>query len=498
MIDQLGKYRIDGVLGQGAMGIVYRAYDPHIARTVALKTVRKDLFGAAQQSGLLERFRTEAQAAGRLNHPNIVAVYDYGEDKESAYIAMEYVDGTPLHTLLAAARPTAPERVAAWIGDLLRALAYAHARGVVHRDIKPANLLITATAQLKVGDFGVARLDTSNMTETGSMIGTPSYMSPEQFRGEAADGRADVFSAGIVLYQLLTGARPFSGTPSVVMHQIFNHTPPPPSRLHPAIGGAYDHVLERALAKHADQRYPSAQAFLDAYEAAARDSAGADPEATLYFPVERAPLADRPAAPGPAAGPPGFGTGTGTGTGGGSGSAISTVTPWKQEAFPALEAILTHQIGPMAKFLLKKIAADSDGVDALCARLLPHIPSELGRVQFQAGVDAIKKQLRASGTGTGSVIASASASLNRSASMSSQHGATAGALSHAPLAYDAACAQRIARLLTGYVGPIAQVLVKRAMRQTDDKPAFVRLLAEHIDDAGQRRRFVSEAEADAP
>jgi serine/threonine-protein kinase len=192
MISQLGKYRIDGVLGKGAMGVVYKAFDPLIERTVALKTIRKELFSDDQQAELIGRFKNEAMAAGRLNHPNIVTVYDYGEDSESAYIAMEFVDGTPLDTLMVAGQPCALARVSAWMGDLLLALDYAHSRGVVHRDIKPANLLVTTSAQVKVSDFGIARIESSTLTQVGAMVGTPSFMSPEQLRGDAIDGRSDV------------------------------------------------------------------------------------------------------------------------------------------------------------------------------------------------------------------------------------------------------------------------------------------------------------------
>ncbi|MET0855694.1 MAG: serine/threonine-protein kinase, partial [Telluria sp.] len=264
MIEQLGKYRIESILGKGAMGVVYKAFDPFIERTVALKTIRKELFSEGQQLELIGRFKNEAQAAGRLNHPNIVTVYDYGEDSESAYIAMEFVDGTALNALMVPDRPTELARITAWMGDLLLALEYAHSRGVVHRDIKPANLLVNAAAQVKVSDFGIARMESSTLTQTGSMVGTPSYMSPEQFRGAQVDGRSDVFSAGIVLYQLLTGVRPFTGSASVVMHQILTEQPAAPSQLAPALGRAYDHVVARAMAKSPDQRYPSARAFLDA------------------------------------------------------------------------------------------------------------------------------------------------------------------------------------------------------------------------------------------
>ncbi|WP_426104372.1 serine/threonine-protein kinase [Massilia sp. TSP1-1-2] len=268
MIEQLGKYRIDSILGQGAMGVVYKAFDPQRERVVALKTIRKELFSNSQQADLISRLKNEAQAAGRLNHPHIVMVHDYGEDSDSAYIAMEFVDGAPLSTLIFPQRPTAPARVFAWMSELLLALDYAHSRGVVHRDIKPANLLITSCGCVKLSDFGIARIEPSALNQTGSMIGTPSYMSPEQFRGETADARSDVFSCGVLLYQLLTGARPFAGSSSAVMHQILHESPAPPSTLLACLG-PYDAIVARALAKAPQDRFQCARAFLDALARAA-------------------------------------------------------------------------------------------------------------------------------------------------------------------------------------------------------------------------------------
>jgi serine/threonine-protein kinase len=492
MIEQLGKYRIESILGKGAMGVVYKAFDPFIERTVALKTIRKELFSEGQQQELIGRFKNEAQAAGRLNHPNIVTVYDYGEDSESAYIAMEFVDGTPLGTLMVPDLPTALPRITAWMGDLLLALEYAHARGVVHRDIKPANLLVNGAAQVKVSDFGIARMESSTLTQTGSMVGTPSYMSPEQFRGEQVDGRSDVFSAGILLYQLLTGVRPFVGSASVVMHQIFNQHPTPPSQLVPALGRAYDHLVARAMAKSPAERYPSARAFLDALVAAAGNG-GADPDATRLADSDRTVLAAGLAAPGvvPANGPPG---GSSTGTG------IETLSPWKIEALPELETILSRQIGPMARFLLKKAASKADGMDELCDLLLPHIPSEHGRAQFGDGITLLKKKLAASGTGYGAQgtgTGSAAVAVAANAAAGTGPGTNGGrAPIRAPEAFDDAFAERAAQRLTVLIGPIARVVAKRAARQTRDRNEFLRLLAEHIETPPERTRFLAEAGSD--
>ena len=276
-LDRIGKYRIDGVLGSGAMGVVYKAYDADIARIVALKTIRHELLDGMQEADIVARFRNEAQASGRLVHPNIVAVYDFGTYNNTTYIAMEYVDGTPLNAFLVKDVPMDLAASITCITQLLRALDYAHARGVVHRDIKPANILITGDAQVKITDFGIAKIESSTLTQVGAVIGTPSYMSPEQFKGEPVDGRSDLFAVGIVLYQMLTGVRPFSGPASTVMHQIIHENPPRPSERQPALHPAFDAVLARAMAKRVEDRYPSAQAFLDALTAAYMQQTGGVP-----------------------------------------------------------------------------------------------------------------------------------------------------------------------------------------------------------------------------
>ncbi|TFW14756.1 serine/threonine-protein kinase [Duganella callida] len=476
MLEQLGKYRIDRVLGKGAMGVVYLAFDPHIERVVALKTVRKEMFSDAQQADLIHRFKNEAMAAGRLQHANIVSVYDYGEDSETAYIAMEYVEGVGLNTLMVPDQPTDPARIRAWMGDLLLALDYAHARGVVHRDIKPANLLITAGAQVKVSDFGIARIESSTLTQTGSMIGTPSYMSPEQFRGETADGRADVFSSAIVLYQLLTGVRPFTGSPSVVMQQILNDTPPPPSSLVPSLDPGYDAVIQRALAKSPADRYPSARAFLDALHRVGQDPATpADDDDRTVLAAGLQPYTAAP--PGPPTGSVGS-------------SAIETMTPWKREAAPELETMLSRQIGPLARLLLKKALSKAEGLDEVGELLLQHIPSEKGRQEFQQGVALVKKKLLATGTGAG--IASARTTLGGGATGTAVIGADGRSAIRTPVAFDEAYVDATTRTLTALIGPIAKVVTKRAARQTSDRNEFLRLVSEHIESLPDRTRFLTE------
>ena len=256
---RLGKYEIEGVLGKGAMGIVYKARDPHIERTVAIKTVRKDLLDADLAVHFMDRFRNEARAAGRLHHPNIVGIYEYGEAQNVAYIAMEYIDGTGLREYLNRKARFELTQVIAILTQLLAALEFAHAQGVVHRDIKPANLILAPGGELKVADFGIARIDASNMTMTGMVMGTPSYMAPEQCRGLPSDHRADLFSVGVVLYELLTGARPFEGSVESIAYKICHEEPRPPSELSPLkLPPAMDSLVATALAKRPDDRFQHA------------------------------------------------------------------------------------------------------------------------------------------------------------------------------------------------------------------------------------------------
>src|SRR2546430_7873037 len=225
----LGKYEIQSVLGKGAMGVVYKAFDPHIERVVAIKTVRKDLVDPDLAAQFMGRFKNEARAAGRLHHPNIVGVYEYGEDDKVAFIAMEYVDGTGLREYLNRKARFEFGQLVAITLQLLQALEFAHVRGVVHRDIKPANLILTAGGALKVADFGIARIDTSSLTTMGMVMGTPSYMSPEQCQGQAVDRRSDLFSAGVVFYELVAGEKPFAGAIETIAYKICHETPRPPS-----------------------------------------------------------------------------------------------------------------------------------------------------------------------------------------------------------------------------------------------------------------------------
>jgi eukaryotic-like serine/threonine-protein kinase len=279
-IESLGKYEIKRTLGRGAMGIVYEGWDPIIARRVAIKTVKlPENADDPETEEALARFRREAQAAGRLTHPNIVGVFDYGETNDLAYIVMEFVDGPPLKSLLDKEERFALTDALRVMEDLLAGLQFSHERGVVHRDIKPANVMLTSAGQVKIADFGIARIESSSMTQAGTLLGTPAYMSPEQFMGQVVDARTDIYSSGVLLYQLLTGERPFEGGLSAIMHKALNTEPPVPSQLSVTAPPALDAVVRRAMAKRPEDRFASANAFAEAVRTAlANPVSVAEPE----------------------------------------------------------------------------------------------------------------------------------------------------------------------------------------------------------------------------
>jgi serine/threonine-protein kinase len=283
----IGKYEIRKELGRGAMGVVYEGYDPMIKRVVALKTIRTDQLVGENAEAAIARFRREAQAAGRLQHPNIVSIYDIGEEGGTWYIAMEYIKGRELKDYFEANERFAPADIVRIMTQILDALGYSHKAGVVHRDIKPANVILLADGGVKVADFGIAHIESSNMTQVGTVMGTPSYMSPEQIMGLPVDGRSDLFSAGVILYQFLTGERPFSGSATATMHKVLEEDPLPPSRFNVQVPGAMDAVVRKALAKRPDERYQNAEEFAAALRAAAQRTEPAA-DATVVAPAPSA------------------------------------------------------------------------------------------------------------------------------------------------------------------------------------------------------------------
>jgi eukaryotic-like serine/threonine-protein kinase len=311
---KIGRYEILEELGRGAMGTVYRAKDPAMDRVVALKTIISVVLASQQGNEFRERFYREARAAGGLAHPGIVPVFDVGEHEGVPFLVMEFISGRTLADVVKKGERLSPERVCEIGRKIAEALAYAHERGVVHRDIKPANILLTSREahgieRPKITDFGVAKLAEGQTTLTGQILGTPAYMPPEQFTGAPIDGRADIFSLGVVLYWLATGEQPFPGeSVTAVSYKVVHTEPVPPRRLNPSLPIALDSIIMKCLAKSPVDRYqtgedlarelrelrkPSTSSTLQAASPQATTS-GRDPDATLYEsspPVTTSPTA---------------------------------------------------------------------------------------------------------------------------------------------------------------------------------------------------------------
>src|SRR5438034_2294445 len=296
-INSIGKYEIRRELGRGAMGVVYEGYDPSIKRVVALKTIRADQLAGGDLAAVIARFRREAQAAGRLNHPNIVSIYDFGEDGGIWYIAMEFVKGRELKECFETNERFRIADIVRIMSQILNALDYSHRQGVIHRDIKPANIFLLSDGSVKVADFGIAHIESSSLTQVGTVLGTPSYMSPEQIVGLPVDGRSDLFSAGVILYQFLTGERPFSGTSTSTMRKVLEENPLPPSRFNVQAPPAMDAVVRKALAKRPEERFQSAGEFAAALNAAAHGEMAASAPRAVAAAADATVLATASAPP---------------------------------------------------------------------------------------------------------------------------------------------------------------------------------------------------------
>jgi serine/threonine-protein kinase len=276
-VDRIGRYKIVRELGRGAMGVVYHAIDPNIGRPVAIKTIN---LGAVlkpdEQERMRERLFREARSAGILSHPGIVTIYDVEQQGDLAYIAMEYVDGPTLDQLLSQPEPMPPDRMFSILAQTAVALDYAHGKGIVHRDVKPANIMIAGNGTAKITDFGIAKITASEQfTMTGSIVGTPHYMSPEQVQGQAVDGRSDQFSLAVIAFEMLTGEKPYTGEHlTTVVYKIVAEEPPSPHRINSSLGSEIEGVLKKGLAKKPESRYSSCTEFTEALEQACAANKG--------------------------------------------------------------------------------------------------------------------------------------------------------------------------------------------------------------------------------
>ena len=450
--EKLGKYTITGVLGDGAMGVVYTGFDAGIQRRVALKTIHKKLIDDDQQAAsIAARFRNEAQAVGRLLHPGIVAIYEYGEDETTAFIAMEYVEGRNLAQVLTKTRLLPEPELLRIMDQLLDALDCAHQHQVWHRDIKPANLIITATGQLKVADFGIARIENRALTQVDSIIGTPGYMAPEQYVGERIDHRVDIFAAGVLLYRLLSGEAPFTGSYEAVMYKILNEHPTPPSQVEGSGRTArFDRVVAKAIAKDPQNRFTSAAEFR---EVLARVAAGLPVNLNETTVVMRpAPSAAVVSAMGDASHHKAGVTPSGAHT--------TPITGWDSAALAQVERALAAFLGPMARVLVRNAAKTSTDMRGLGAALADHIAEPADRSVFLNKVGAISSSL---------------GGLARSHSTAPKS-TTAGTAAAAPLA-EATLAHAV-KVMTRHIGPIAKIVVKKASAVAGTPEQLFQLLAD--------------------
>lgn len=267
----IGRYRIQGFLGAGAMGEVYRAHDPSIDRLVAIKVLRPELITGSGAEQLLERFRREARAAGRRFHPNRVAIWDFGEEDGIPFLVMELIEGKSLDEILKTSGLLAADRSIRIMTQVLNALGFAHESGVIHRDVKPSNIMILQQDHVKVADFGIARIDASDFTIVGDLLGTPAYMAPEQLTGAPVDHRTDLFAAGVILFEMLTGVKPFRGKSITEIMSFMERRGPEDIRaLNPALPESLKPVLGKALAFDPGARYGSAAEFSAALQDAIR------------------------------------------------------------------------------------------------------------------------------------------------------------------------------------------------------------------------------------
>jgi serine/threonine-protein kinase len=453
--ERLGKYQITGVLGNGAMGVVYTGFDSGIRRPVAIKTIHKKLIDDPAQAQLMAaRFQNEAQAVGRLLHPGIVAIYEYGEDENVSFIVMELVRGQSLAKVLAS--QSLPESdVLKLMDQLLDALSFAHRHGVLHRDIKPANLILAADGVLKVTDFGIARIENNALTQVNLVIGTPGYMAPEQYAGDSIDQRVDVFSAGVLLYRMLTGEAPFSGTYEQVMYKILNEEPVPPSRLPGGESLApYDAIVVKALAKDRNQRYQSAGELRGALAKIAR-AMGVEGTtvAVRPDPTSMPRATHEPSSHGSAA------RSLPSGSSGSGGTQLTPVDGWDIGTLSTVERTLASYIGPLARMLVRQSAKRTVDMGTLASMLAVHIDTASDRQAFTRRVEAL------------SLTGGSGSAPGKKPPDSVLPSAAPGKLSDATI-------EHALKMLPRRIGPIAKLIVRKASAQATSREHFFQLLAD--------------------
>jgi eukaryotic-like serine/threonine-protein kinase len=473
----VGKYEIVDAIGTGGMGTVYRAFDPTLERMVALKIVHLDRVQDVAPEQLHERFRNEARAVARLNYPAIVTIFDYDDqDPAGAYIAMEYVQGCALDEYVKQRPELHLEDAISAMQQVLGGLAYAHGKDVVHRDVKPSNLLVTRDGLVKITDFGIARIGPRTTTQTGLLVGTPQYMAPEQYMGGVVDHRCDIHAAGAVLYELLTGSPPFTGSSSEVMYKVCHEVPKPMSSVDGSIPKVFDAIVAKALEKLPVNRYASALDFQQALRASWQVISPKPPSPTLSHSarliataIHRQPAAaQRAVAPAPPQAPNSADPRlapkvppTPVRSGGASGSLVA----WSREQLAEIERQLLPLVGPMARILVRDAAATTASRQELYQLLARHLQGPEERRQFLLFAERNNPAGQGVRAGIGPAL---------------------------PLTEEST--QRASQLLARYIGPIAMIVTRKAAKTVTDEAQLYALLAEKIDAGPERDRFIREVQ----
>lgn len=448
----IGRYVVEELVGVGGMGQIYKAQDPVLRRTVAIKLISTKLMSGADRADYIRRFRREAEAAARCAHPNIVAVYDFALHEEQPYLAMEFVSGRSLRQLLDDAPVMdVPDAIAIML-QVLDALGSAHDQGVIHQDIKPGNIMLTTEQRVKVGDFGISRLMNTETTTIFSTIGTPSYMSPEQCRGDdVIDGRSDIFSAGATLFEMVSGERAFQGrNVTEVSHRIQNDTLP----LLPAhvrnTAPRLQLVLERAMGKHPADRFDTGADMAEALRQVLRE---AGPDSTRIAPEARATTVASPRPPRE------------------DSIARQPQPPLDPTLLKGLEDKLRAYVGPVARILVQTVAARGRSAADLCAELAQSVPDEADRERFLREVSSVARILPAAPAG-GPALSDSSGRRGLAVSLPEQE------------------LERAQAALTQFVGPIARILVRRAAANASTVEVLWQALSTHIEQPAERAAFL--------
>jgi serine/threonine protein kinase len=446
---RIGRYVVDSLVGAGGMGQIYKAHDPDIRRTVAIKLISTRLMSGADRAEYMRRFRREAEAAARCAHPNIVAIYDYALHEGQPFLAMEFVHGMSVRQIIDERPMAVPDAIQVML-QVLDALASAHEQGVIHQDVKPANIMLTPQMRAKVADFGISRFANTDVTSVSSSMGTPNYMSPEQCRGGTVDHRSDLFAAGATLFEMVAGERAFGGRSTAeVTHRIMNERLP---LLPVAVRGEaprLQFVLERAMGKQPEDRFDSGREMAEALRKVLGLRAGAEAEdkaaATSVMPPP-APPPPVPSRSAPTARPP------------------QGPSPIDADTLHVLEQKLAAYLGPIARIMVRSAAGRAPALDALCAELAASVPDGAERESFRRDV----------------------APLLRTRPPAIDDAPSRGSIGsfHEPEL------ERAQRALTQYVGPIARVLVRRAARDASSIDGLWQALSAHIDLPAERAAFL--------